>query len=167
MKRLIVVRHAKAEQGGYDHDFKRELTEKGKSDARKIASDLKEWKIQPDFIISSPATRALMTARLFAEELNFPKRNIIENKRLYFDFTTQEFIEMLGEISDEFSSVFVFGHNPFIYFIAENLCDNFFGDMPTCSTVAIDFNIESWKDVEARKGNFFLHLYPKIYNIEG
>jgi len=167
MKRLIIVRHAKAEQGGFDHDFKRELSDKGKNDAHKIASDLKEWKIIPDYILSSPATRALKTARIFAEELNFPKQMIIEKKGLYFDFTTSEFVDMLHEIPDEFKNVFVFGHNPFMYFMAENMCNGFTGDMPTCSTVVIDFSVNSWKETEARKGIFFLHLYPKIYNIGG
>jgi len=167
MKRLIIVRHAKTEQGGYSHDFKRELTEKGIADARKIASDLKDWKILPDYMISSPATRALTTARLFAKEFNYPETRIIENEGLYFDFTTQDFVDMLSVIPDNFQTVFVFGHNPFMYSMAVNMCSNFNGDMPTCSTVVIDFKIESWKDVEPRQGHLFLHLYPKIYSIEG
>jgi phosphohistidine phosphatase len=167
MKRLIIVRHAKAEQGGFDHDFKRELSEKGKDDAHRISNDLKEWEIFPDYIISSPAIRALTTARIYAEELNFPKQKIIERKGLYFDFTTAEFVDMLHEIPNEFKNVFVFGHNPFMYFMVENMCNGFAGDMPTCSTVVIDFPVNSWKETEARKGNFFLHLYPKIYNIGG
>jgi phosphohistidine phosphatase len=167
MKRLIIVRHAKAEQGGFDHDFDRELSEKGKNDARKIGRDLKEWNILPDYIISSPASRALTTARIFAEELDFQKKKIIENEGLYFDFTVQDFVEMLHKIPDEYQTVFVFGHNPFMMYIAGSMCHNFHGDMPTCSTVVIDFNCESWKETEPHKGNFFLHLYPKIYTVEG
>jgi phosphohistidine phosphatase len=167
MKRLIIVRHAKAEQGGFDHDFSRELSDKGKTDAQKISGDLKEWNIFPDYILSSPANRALTTARIFAEELDFPKQKIIEKKGLYFDCTTQEFVDLIHEIPDNHDNVFVFGHNPFVYFMAENMCQSFTGDMPTCSTVVIDFKIDSWKEVEPRKGNFFLHLYPKIYNIGG
>jgi phosphohistidine phosphatase len=164
MKRLILVRHAKAEQGGYDHDFKRQLSEKGMDDARIVAKDLKEWNIIPDYIISSPAARALTTARIFAEVLDFPEQNIVEKKGLYFDFTTQEFIDMINDVPDQFDNLFVFGHNPFMFFVAESMSKHFNGEMPTCSTVVLEFNIPSWKNIEARKGHLALHLYPKLYS---
>jgi len=164
MKRLIIVRHAKTEQGGYDHDFKRELTEKGRNDALIIAGDLKQRNILPDYILSSPAVRALTTARIFAEELNFDKQAIVEKKGLYFDFTTQDFIEMIHDVPDHCETLFVFGHNPFVYFVAENMSKNFSGDMPTCSTVVLEFSATSWRKVEPRKGHFFLHLFPKLYS---
>jgi phosphohistidine phosphatase len=164
MKRLIIVRHAKAEQSGYDLDFQRKLSETGKVDAHNVAYDLKKREIFPDYIISSPAARALTTAKIFAQELDFPKENIIEKKGLYFDFTTLEFVELIHQVPDQCDTLFVFGHNPFIYFVAENMSHNFSGDMPTCSTVILDFNVASWKKVEPRKGHLFLHLYPKLYN---
>jgi phosphohistidine phosphatase len=163
MKRLIIVRHAKTEQGGYDHDFKRELTEKGRDDAKIIANDLKQRNIIPDYILSSPAVRALTTARIFAGELNFHEKDIVEKKGLYFDFTTQEFVDMIHDVPDRCETLFVFGHNPFMYFVAENMSQNFNGDMPTCSTVVLEFSAASWKRVEPRKGHFLLHLYPKLY----
>ena len=166
MKKLIIVRHAKAEQGGYDRDFQRRLSDKGKDDARNIARDLKEWNIFPDYMISSPAVRALTTARIYAEELNFPKEKIVEKKGLYFDFTTREFVDMIHEIPEECENLFVFGHNPFMYFVAENMSSNFNGDMPTCSTIVLEFNVKTWEGVEPREGMFFLHLYPKLYNLE-
>jgi len=59
MKRLVLIRHAKTEQTGYDQDFQRELTDRGVADAHNIVSDLKKWKIIPDKINTSPAVRAL------------------------------------------------------------------------------------------------------------
>jgi phosphohistidine phosphatase len=163
MKRLVIVRHAKTEQGGYDHDLKRELTDAGKDDAYRISGDLKNRDITPDYIISSPATRAITTARIFAEEFNFPKEKIVEKKGLYFDFTTQDFLDLIQEATDDVNTFFVFGHNPFMTIMAENLSKNFEGDMPTCSTVVLDFDVDKWSDIGARKGKLFLHLYPKIY----
>ncbi|MBN1927911.1 MAG: histidine phosphatase family protein [Prolixibacteraceae bacterium] len=163
MKRLVIVRHAKAEQGGYHNDFERELTERGIDDAHKVAKDLLEWEIFPDKMISSPAARALTTARIFASELNFPENKIIEIKDFYFDYTSREFAELVQQTADTTTNLFTFGHNPFMYYMAKHMCGNFNGDMPTCSTVVIDFNIESWKDAKPGKGNFFLHLYPKLF----
>jgi phosphohistidine phosphatase len=163
MKRLVFVRHAKAEQGGYDHDFSRSLTDRGMDDARQIAKELLNQNIRPQSIISSPANRALTTARLFAEEIGFEKKQIIEKKGLYFDYTTNDFIDMISEVSDSIQTLFVFGHNPFMFYMASNMCSNFSGDMPTCSTVVADFNVGSWKNLEPRQGILKLHLYPSQF----
>lgn len=163
MKRLIIVRHAKAEQGGYDNDYERELTDNGANDAHNVAKDLLEWKIVPGKMVSSSAVRALTTARIFASELNFPESKIIEVDNLYFDYTSGEFAKLVQATSDDIMNLFIFGHNPFMYYMAKYMCGNFNGDMPTCSTVVIDYNIESWKEALPGKGNFFLHLYPKLY----
>jgi phosphohistidine phosphatase len=163
MKRLVIVRHAKTEQGGYDHDYKRELTDKGRNDAHLIAGDLKKRDIIPGYIISSPAVRALTTARIYAEELDFPKDKIIQKKGLYFDDTTQDFIELIREVPNDLNTLFVFGHNPFMYILSNNMSSNFEGDMPTCSTVILDFDIDSWEKIEAKQGALFLQLVPKDY----
>lgn len=163
MKRLAIIRHAKTEQQGYDRDFDRELITRGIDDARNIVIDLKEWNVSPDKIISSPANRAMATAHLFAEGLNFPVDEIVIEKGLYFDFTTQDFLDMVRQTNDTSDTLFVFGHNPFMHYVAQNMCALYDGHMPTCSTVVLDFEVEHWKEVEARQGILFLHLYPKIY----
>ncbi|MCF8357367.1 MAG: histidine phosphatase family protein [Prolixibacteraceae bacterium] len=163
LKRLIIVRHAKAERGGYDNDYYRELTERGVNDAHNVAKDLLEWDIVPGKMVSSPATRALTTARIFAGELNFDEKNIVEIEELYFEYTSGEFVELVQETPDDVANLFIFGHNPFMYYMAKYMCNNFMGDMPTCSTVVIDYKIERWKQAQPGEGNFFLHLYPKLY----
>jgi len=163
MKRLVVIRHAKTEQEGYNRDFDRKLLPRGIDDAKNIASDLMERNICPQQIIASPAARAIHTARIFAEGLRFPIEKIVEKKSLYFDFTTQHFVDMVQETDDSVDTLFVVGHNPFMHFVAQNMCDKYDGHMPTCSTVVIDFNVESWSRVEPREGILFLHLYPKNF----
>jgi phosphohistidine phosphatase len=163
MKRLAIIRHAKTEQEGYDRDFDRKLVERGIEDAQNIAADLKAWKTFPQAIISSPAARAIHTARIFASALGFPLDKIKEEKKLYFDFTTQQLIDLIHQTTDEVDTLFIVGHNPFMHYAAQNLCNKYDGHMPTCSTVLIDFEVDHWKEVEPREGMLFLHLYPKIY----
>lgn len=163
MKRLTLIRHGKTEQEGYDRDYTRILVPRGIKDAKKIAEDLKEWKIFPDKIISSPATRAFTTSKLLAEGLNYPELKIEELKELYFEYTTQDFVDLVHGTDDDVETLFIVGHNPFMHYMAQNMSKNYDGHMPTCSTVVLDFDVDSWQDVEPRQGSLFLHLYPSLY----
>ncbi len=60
-------------------------------------------------------------------------------------------------------TLFVFGHNPFMHYVAQRMSVNYDGHMPTCSTVVLDFNVETWAEVEPGSGILHLHLYPKLY----
>jgi len=161
MKRVVIVRHAKAVPYGYDDDFNRKLKDRGKEDAAKISSKLAKDGIKADLIISSPAKRALKTAEIFAENFRYPVNQIQTEEELYEDITTRDFIELLNRIPEHVQTVFVFGHNPTVYSLVNNLVKLFNSDMPTCSTVGVDFNVEQWKDISARGGDLAFHLAPR------
>lgn len=161
MKRVVIVRHAKSVPYGYDNDFYRDLTERGVADAGKVSAKLKSLNIFPDLIISSRAIRALHTATIFAENLNYSADLIRQDENLYEGITTQDFITLLKELPGEMNTVFVFGHNPTVYYLAYNLVKYFNSDMPTCSTVVLDFATEKWADVAARGAKLEIQLMPK------
>jgi phosphohistidine phosphatase len=163
MKQVVIVRHAKAVPYGYDDDFTRDLTDRGVNDANLIGKELKKRKIKPDNMISSPANRAIQTALIFAENLEFNKKMITTQENLYNGLTTSEFLDFLKKLPESADTVFFFGHNPGFHYFANNLLERFYDDMPTCSTVAIDFNVDSWKKVEARGGQKAFHLVPKMF----
>ncbi len=163
MKRVVIVRHAKAVPYGYDDDFTRDLTDRGVNDAQEIGKELKNIAIVPDAMFSSPANRAIQTALIFAENLGFNKKNIIEIEDIYNGLTTSEFLDLIKELPQTTKTAFFFGHNPGFHYFAINLLENFYDEMPTCSTVAIDFNVDSWKKVEARSGKKAFQLIPKMF----
>ena len=163
MKQVVLVRHAKSVPYGYDDDFNRPLADRGESDAEIISNQLVKQKIKPDLIISSPAMRAKETARIYAENLNYPQDKIVFNEEIYHGITTHDFVEILHGLPEKINTVFVFGHNPTIYYLANNLVKFFNDDMPTCSTVGILFNIEKWTDLEVRHGHLDFHLSPRMY----
>ena len=67
MKTLYLIRHAKSEQNFAGlADIDRPLNERGYVDASKMSLMLKEKKLIPNAIISSPAVRAISTALIFA-----------------------------------------------------------------------------------------------------
>lgn len=163
MKRIVIVRHGKAIPYGYEDDFNRDLRDRGKSDAALVSKELKKRGVFPDLIVSSPAKRALKTARIFAENLNYASHNIREEQDIYDGQTTNEFIETIHDLSEDFDTVFFFGHNPGFYYFVANLLKEFRGDMPTTSTVGIEFKVKKWTDVEARTGNLVFHLMPRMF----
>jgi phosphohistidine phosphatase len=161
MKRVIIVRHAKSVPYGYDNDFYRDLTERGISDAEKISSRLKEMSFTPDMVIASPATRAMRTASIFCKNLGYDVKSIHEEPAFYGEITTQGFIDYIQQLNENIETVFIFGHNPAVYYLVYNMVKYFNADMPTCSTVALDFDVQTWKDVSARGGKLAFQLVPK------
>lgn len=163
MKRVVIVRHAKSVPYGYDDDFNRDLSSRGKNDAKLVSTELEKRKVFPDIMVSSPAKRAIKTARIYAKNLNFNKKEIAEVEEIYDGQTTADFLEMIQSFPENAQTAFIFGHNPGFHYFVSNLLKQFGGDMPTCSTVAIDFNVESWKKVEARTGKMAFQLIPKMF----
>ena len=161
MKRVIIVRHAKAVPYGYDNDFTRDLSDRGERDSKAIGNELQKMGVQPDMFISSPAKRAIKTARNFANSLNFDQSLIVENEDIYDGLTTTGFIELNHRLPETAQIVFFFGHNPGFHYFVSNLATDFYGDMPTCSTVAIDFDVTGWPQVKARTGKVAFHLVPR------
>ena len=162
MKRVVIVRHGKAVPYGYEDDFNRDLRDRGESDAALVSQELKSRNIASDLIISSPAKRAIKTARIFADNLDYPQNKIRQEQDIYDGLTTNEFIEMIRELPEDIATVFFFGHNPGVYYYVANLLEDFRSDMPTTSTVGIDFDVENWSEVEARSGNMAFHLMPRL-----
>lgn len=163
MKRIVLVRHAKTVQFGYENDFERELTEVGKKDAEVIGKKLFEMHILPDLIVSSPANRAIQTSQIFAESTGYKPEDIIQNMDIYEGLTTNEFLKLLQNLNDNFNCIFIVGHNPGFEYFANNLLENDYTEMPTCSTVCIDFKVNSWQQIELRTGKKTFQFIPKMF----
>ena len=163
MKRVVIVRHAKSVPYGYEDDFNRNLTERGEKDAAKVSSELQQRGIKIDIMVSSPAKRAMKTAHIFAENLGFDNNKISYVKDMYDGMTTSQFLKLIHELHESAETVFFFGHNPDFQYFVDNLLKDLGSDMPTCSTVGIDFDVARWEDVEARKGEKEFHFIPRMF----
>ena len=157
------MRHAKTISYGYDQDFDRTLTERGEEDARTISLELQKMNIHPDLIIASPAVRTTQTAKIFATNLDYPLASILYQKKLYIGKTSENFLAMLRELEDEKNTILVFGHNPTIYYYMHYLLHEFTKDVPTCTTVGIDFKVESWADLEPQQGDLAFMFTPDMF----
>ncbi len=161
MKRLYLVRHAKSSwKDATLEDFDRPLNKRGQRDAPFMGKRLKFYKVSPDLIMSSPAKRAAKTAKVIAEEIGFPKKQIVYEDAIY-EAGVKSLLRVIREINDSASQVLLFGHNPGLTMLAEYLSDAVIDNIPTCGVFCLDFNVTSWENVEEGKGTIVFFDYPK------
>lgn len=111
---LYIVRHGIAvdrEDPKCPADPERYLTDEGKEKSRQVAKGLAEIASVPDLILSSPYVRALQTAEIFAEALEYSRQKIRTSDLL---LPGAEPLQLFRELSKDkdLSTVFVFGHAP-------------------------------------------------------
>lgn len=162
MKKLYLIRHAKASWDTSDQsDFDRPLTEQGRQDAHTMAEQLKQQKLKPDFILSSNAERAIRTAEIFAEELNYPIKNINTDSHMYMG-GVEELIKLLKGINSKFKTVFLVGHNPSLTLLSHLLSEGLRLNIATSGVVSISFNMSDWKNIVETEGKFLEYIHPHL-----
>jgi len=161
MKQLVIIRHAKSSwEDSSLKDFDRPLNDRGFHDAPLMAKVLKADQIVPDLTVSSPAKRALTTARFIAEGLDYPKDAIEEELSIY-GASVEEMLQLINRLDDQHKTVFLFGHNPTFTALAEFLGDLNIGNLPTCGIVGLRFDLSDWQSVSGGTGTEFFYDYPK------
>ncbi len=162
MKRLLLVRHAKTEPiTDADSDFTRQLKKRGHKDARMIADHLIGNSMVPEMIISSPAHRALQTAKIMAGSYNIPESEIKEIPFIYNGFTLEELVKEIASIAGDKDSVMVVGHNPDIALMAIQFSGENFFHFPTSATAVISFSASEWSQIKAGTGRADMFVFPK------
>jgi len=161
MKKLFVVRHAKSSWDNPDlEDFDRPLNKRGKQDAPEMGGRLSNNIDTPDLLLTSPAKRAKKTASKIAKKIDYNKKDIAKDKRLYHA-GIRLIKEVVKEVDDRVDSLMIFGHNPGFTDFVNNISDASIDNIPTCGVVAIEFDISSWKQIDDEKGAVTFFDYPK------
>jgi phosphohistidine phosphatase len=164
MKELTLIRHAKSDWGNeYLKDIDRHLNERGYSDAYHLSDWYFNNHESPDLILSSTATRALNTSLIFARALNFDMKNFVLDKTIYESSVTNLF-SIIKKQADSKNSIMLFGHNPTITDVFNELCKgDFIDNIPTCGIVKINFNTSSWKEISEENSKLNFYKFPKDY----
>ncbi len=161
MKKLIFVRHSKAEDPSADiSDFERSLTTKGKTLASTMALRLKEKEKSAGVIITSPAFRAIETALIFAGIFRIPADQILLAGNIYYKLNFQTLQEELARVKEETEIVTLFGHNPSFTELAGELSKESFGFMPKCDIAGLTFKITTWSELSRNSGEIDYYLKP-------
>jgi phosphohistidine phosphatase len=141
MKRLFLIRHAKSSWDDPSlSDRQRPLAARGKRDALRLARRLAKRYRRPDLIVSSPAVRALATARLIARK--FGCRRITVDARLYA-CKASDLLRIIRQLDDRHKRVMLFGHNPELSALARRFSDQI-QQLPTCAAARFKFDARSW-----------------------
>lgn len=165
MKTLYLIRHAKSSwDDPTEDDFSRPLNHRGKKDAPRMAKRLKEKKVFPDVMISSPAERAKLTCLEFAKIFEFDKDKILWQPKLYHA-TEDALLSVVSELEDhprdQEEIVFLFAHNPGLTLFANSLFNASIMNIPTCGIVGGHLNVNKWEQVYFGCGKVFFTEFPK------
>jgi len=161
MKKLTLIRHGKSSWDDTSlTDWERPLNERGKKDALLIGYKLAEEEIIPDKIISSSAKRAYDTAKRIAECINYAESEIAITDDIYLAAINQ-LVQIVQNLNDDWSHVFLFGHNPYFTEFANIFGKSNIDNLPTTGTYQITFNCKKWEDISKDNGKSTYFLTPK------
>lgn len=160
MKSIYLIRHAKSDWGVDVDDFDRPLNDRGKRDAPVMAKRLKLRNVDIDAFVSSPAKRALKTAKLFADEFGMAHDQIDLKPELYMA-PSATFYSVLESLDNSLNSVIIFSHNNGITEFANSLGVANIDNMPTCSVFAFTVEAENWTQIRTAQKQFVFFDYPK------
>lgn len=148
MKKLLLIRHAKAVHDNSYDDFERPLKPSGIKDAELMAEKLIHENIKPQILVTSPALRTLATADIFSEFLSLPKPT--EDERIY-EASRLTLVNVINGLDDKYDFIGLVGHNPTIEDITYYFT-NQMPEFPTCAVVLIEFDFDEWAAISGGTG---------------
>ncbi|WP_395376691.1 SixA phosphatase family protein [Marinicella sp. W31] len=169
-KHLFILRHAKS---SWKHpqleDFERPLNKRGERNLPSMAEYLKHnyTDIAPQYILSSGAKRALITAQGFAEVLGLPIANLNEPDALYHA-DRSILMRHVMRIPDAVERAMLVGHNPGLTDFANDLMcqqSDHIMNLPTCAFVVLNFDLDSWSQIQGSSAYVTGFEYPKKFNM--
>ena len=170
MRRLLLLRHAKAEPGGPDRqDHDRALVERGLADAAAMARALKARGYGACRILCSASLRTVQTAEAVLKVAPAP---IAYLESLYLA-PPGRILALAQDAADADTALMIVGHNPGLEQCAAILAREPVGPrqqhrrdvmeekFPTAALAVLDFDIPHWKLLSPGEGRLVDFLRPK------
>jgi phosphohistidine phosphatase len=167
MRRLLLLRHAKAERahpGGGDKD--RVLAERGRTDAKRLGAYLTRHDFVPDRALVSSAARTRETWTVLSAA--FDKAPTADFDDRLYNATPNAILDAIQNTKPNASTLLVIGHNPGIHGLAAALAAS--GDIdarerlgegfPTSGLAVIGFASDNWRDIHPRNGRLEHFITP-------
>jgi phosphohistidine phosphatase len=168
MRRLLLLRHAKAERsepGTKDHA--RVLIDRGRKDAAKIGAYMAGHALVTDRVLLSPAARTQETWKYAATAFH-PAPAAMSTERLY-DATPHGILAIIKDTPASAHTLLVIGHNPGLHEFALMLIaagdvdarERLREKLPTSGLVIIDFSVDNWSKLHPHSGRLERFVSPK------
>ncbi|PKV75342.1 SixA phosphatase family protein [Pontibacter ramchanderi] len=153
MQRLLVIcRHAESNDPfPLQPDFERELTKNGQHQARITGQWLRDSFQKVDAILSSPAPRACLTAKLMADKLYFDAEQINYEPDLY-NARESVLVNVLAKLPDHITRVLLVGHNPGITSLTRTLTGQHVAYLEPAGAYAIKLELDKWEELHIKTG---------------
>ena len=166
MRRLLILRHAKAVAPSNEDDFARVLTERGREDARKLGAWLAEQRLSPDHALYSGAARTRETFAIVAARP--PEPFEAEEQNALYEASRFLIMGLLRALPAHAETPLVVGHNPGMADIARLLAGEggaldrlrLASKFPTCALAVIAFDRPDWSDLSAGVGRLEHFVTP-------
>ncbi len=166
MRRLILLRHAKAERPVGLSDLSRPLAARGRRDAVHVGQYMAQEGLLPDKVIVSPSRRTMETW----DGLKGAFKGLeAESVGALYDASSFRLLTVIRGIADEAKCLLVIGHNPGMEDLAIQLSGS--GDQPgrkamrekfpTAALAVIAFDREHWNDIDRAGGRLLRFVVPR------
>jgi phosphohistidine phosphatase len=154
VRRLVLLRHAKAESPTSMSDELRPLALRGRRQCADVAAALRDAGLVPDAVVVSSALRTRQTWDLVRTALgeHAPER-VDVTERLYLAGVS-ELLAVVGEVGDDVTTLLVVGHEPTVSATAAHLAGE--GDavhvaqvragLPTATSAVLETSV-GWSDL--------------------
>jgi len=166
MRRLFLIRHAKAELAVGRVDHERKLTGRGRDDAKRVAKALAARGALPDILIHSGAARARETAEIMAA--TWRGKVALEEDAALYDASLATLLDRARAVAGAHKSAGLVAHDPGLVELARALTGSgaqpevsrLAAKYPTGAVAVLDFAVRRWKEIERHSGTLALYLTP-------
>lgn len=151
-KTLLILRHGKSDWSTGHEDFHRPLVDRGRVGSQKMGAWIRQRKLVPDTILSSPAERARATTITACKAMGLPLKSVYWDERMYMA-SLEDLLAALATCPKSARRVMVVGHNPGL----EELVDFLTGGrvdtpadgkvLPTSALAELEM-IEDWRNLD-------------------
>jgi phosphohistidine phosphatase len=157
MKTLSLFRHGKSSWKYATDDICRPLNRRGMQQAKIMAQDC--VLDMPDLVVCSPANRAYSTALFYFQERGIPI-SLLRLEADIYETSSAVVLAYLETLPDRLNKVWVFGHNPSLQELAEQLFPPFSHVLSTSAYVCLQIDTTHWANLQASRTEFKVFQKP-------
>ncbi|MCX7929787.1 MAG: histidine phosphatase family protein [Chlorobi bacterium] len=166
MKRLILIRHAKAVSSDEENasDFERELTQRGCRDAERMGQWLRAIVSSIDCMVASPSRRTRQTAEIIAKAWGDASLPIEYDQALYLP-SLDTVRAVVWALDPAWRTVALVGHNPSLSDVLVDLTGEPYAPLPTCAIAVLNVHAMQWHSLRRACARVEHYATPKEINM--